>query len=56
MQTVRKKFPRYDQKIFMNVVTDDESCMHYFEPHQIITNQGRRTKIHEGLDSMTVPT
>ena len=26
-----KRFPRYDQKIFMNVVTDDESWIHSFE-------------------------
>ena len=29
-----KRFPRYDQKLFMNVVTYDESWMHYFEPHR----------------------
>ena len=23
----------YDQKLFMNVVTYDESWVHYFEPH-----------------------
>ena len=27
-----KRFPRYDQKLFMNVVTY-ESWMHFFEPH-----------------------
>ena len=26
-----KRFPRYDQKLFMNVVAYDESWMHYFE-------------------------
>ena len=26
-----KRFLRYDQKIFMNVVVDDESWIHYFE-------------------------
>ena len=33
-----KRFPRYDQKLFMNVVTYDESWMHYFEPHRNISN------------------
>ena len=33
-----KGFQRYDQKLFMNVVTYDESWMHYFEPHRKIRN------------------
>ena len=33
-----KRFPRYDQKLFMDVVTYDESWMHYFEPHRKISN------------------
>ena len=34
-----KRFPRYDKKLFMNVVTHDESWMHYFEPHRKISNR-----------------
>ena len=34
-----KRFPGYDQKLFMNVVTYDESWMHYFEPHRKISNR-----------------
>ena len=33
----------------MNVVTDDESCMHNFEPRQKISNQVWLTKMEEGL-------
>ena len=29
----------------MNVVTDDESFMHYFEPHRKISDQVGRTKM-----------
>ena len=39
-----KRFPRYDQKLFMNVVTYDESWMHYFEPHRKISNRVWLTK------------
>ena len=34
-----KRFPRYDQKLFMNVVTYDESWMHYFELHRKISKR-----------------
>ena len=34
-----KRFPRYDQKVFLNEVTDDESWMHYFELHRKISKQ-----------------
>ena len=44
-----KRFPRYDQKLFMNVVAYDESWMHYFEPHRKINNQVWLTKMQEGL-------
>ena len=45
-----KRFPRYDQKLFMNVVTYDESWMHYFEPpYRKISNQVWLTKMQEGL-------
>ena len=27
-----KMFPNYDKKQFANVVTCDETCIHYFEP------------------------
>ena len=39
-----KRFPRYDQKIFMNVVTGDESWIHYFDPHRFISNRVWLTK------------
>ena len=44
-----KRFPRYYQKVFMNVVTYDESWMHYFEPHRKISNRVWLTKMQEGL-------
>ena len=44
-----KRFPRYDQKLFMDVVTYDESWMHYFEPHRKISNRVWLTKMQEGL-------
>ena len=44
-----KRFPRYDQKSFMNVVTYDNSWMHYFKPHRKISNRVRLTKMQEGL-------
>ena len=44
-----KHFPRYDQILFMNVVTYDESWMHYFEPHRKVSNQVWLTKMQEGL-------
>ena len=44
-----KRFPRYDQKLFMNVVTYDESWMHYFELHRKIGNRVWLTKMQEGL-------
>ena len=34
-----KQFQIYDQKLFMSVVTDVESLMHYFEPQRKIINQ-----------------
>ena len=33
----------------MNVVTYDESWMHYFEPHRKISNRVWLTKMQEGL-------
>ena len=44
-----KRFRRYDQKLFMNVVTYDESWMHYFKPHREISNRVWLTKMQEGL-------
>ena len=44
-----KRFPRYDQKLLMNVVTYDESLMHYFEPHRKIRNRVWLTKMQEGI-------
>ena len=44
-----KRFQRYDQKLFMNVVTYDESLMHYFEPHRNISNRVWLTKMQEDL-------
>ena len=44
-----KRFPRHDKKLFMNVVTDDESGMHYFEPHRKISNRVWLTKMQDGL-------
>ena len=44
-----KRFPRYDQKLFMNVATYDESWMHYFEPHRKISNRVWLTKVQECL-------
>ena len=44
-----KRFSRYDQKIFMNVVTGDESWIHYFEPHRKIRKRVWLTKMQEGL-------
>ena len=44
-----KRFLRYDQKLFMNEVTYDESWMHYFEPHRKINNRVWLTKMQEGL-------
>ena len=43
------RFLRYDQKLFMNVVTYDESWMHYFELHRKINNGVSLTKMQEGL-------
>ena len=43
-----KTIPRYDQKLFMNVVTYDETWMHYFEPHRKISNRVWLTKMQEG--------
>ena len=39
-----KRFPRYDQKIFMNVIVGDESWIHHFKPHQKISNRVWFTK------------
>ena len=33
-RTLLKRFPRYDQRIFMNVVVGDESWVHYFKSHR----------------------
>ena len=44
-----KRFLRYDQKLFMNVVIYDESWMHFFEPHRKINNRVWLTKMQEGL-------
>ena len=43
-----KRFSRYDQKLFMNEETYDESWMHYFEPHRKISNQVWLSKMQEG--------
>ena len=55
VRTVRKlfqRFPRYDQKLFINVVTDDEFWMHYFEPHQKISNPVWLTKMQEDYEKL----
>ena len=44
-----KRFLRYDQKLFMNVLTYDEFWMHYFEPHRKINNRVWLTKMQEAL-------
>ena len=44
-----KRFPRYDQKLIMNVETYDKSWMYYFEPHRKISNRVWLTKMQEGL-------
>ena len=44
-----KRFLRYDQKLCMNLVTYDESLMHYFEPHRKINIRVWLTKMQEGL-------
>ena len=52
VRTARKlltRFSRFDQKLFMNVVTYDESWMHYLEPHRKISNQVWLTKMQEDL-------
>ena len=45
------RFPRYDKKIFMDVVhvVGDESWMHYFESHRKLSNQAWLTKLQEGI-------
>ena len=43
-----KRFIRYDQKLFMNAVTYDESWMHYFELLRKINNRVSLTKM-QGL-------
>ena len=37
-------FPKYDKKQFANVVTDDETCVHYFEPIRKVSNNVWATK------------
>ena len=32
-------FPKYDKKQFPNVVTDDETWVHYFEPVRMVSNK-----------------
>ena len=44
-----KRVSRYDQKLFKNVVTYDESWMHYFKPPRKISNQVWLTKMQEGF-------
>ena len=39
-----KRFPRYDEIIFTNVVVGDESWIQYFEPHPKIRNRVWLTK------------
>ena len=39
-----KRFPRYDQKIFMNVVVGDKPWIHYTKPHRKISNRVWLTK------------
>ena len=40
-------FPKYDKKQFANVVTVDETWVHYFEPFRKVSNKIRATK-HSG--------
>ena len=46
-----KRFPRYDQITFMNVVVCDVSWIHFFEAHQKIglRNQVWLTKMQDGF-------
>ena len=44
-----KRFPRYVQKIFINVATNDESWVHYFELHRNISDRVWHAKMQEGL-------
>ena len=37
-------FPKYDKKQFANVVTDDETWVHYFEPVRKVSNKIWATK------------
>ena len=37
-------FPKYDKKQFANVVTGDETCLHYFEPVRKVSNKIWATK------------
>ena len=37
-------FPKYDKKQFANVVTGDETCVHYFEPVRKVSNKIWATK------------
>ena len=37
-------FPKYDQKLFANVVTGDETWVHYFEPVRKVSNKIWATK------------
>ena len=39
-----KRFPEYDKKIFANVVTGDETWVHYFEPVRKVGNKIWATK------------
>ena len=37
-------FPKYDKKQFANVVTGDETWVHYFEPVRKVSNKNWATK------------
>ena len=37
-------FPKYDEKNFANIVTGDETCVHYFEPVRKVSNKIWATK------------
>ena len=41
-------FPKYDKKLFANVVTGDETWVHYFEPVRKVSNKIWATKHSKG--------
>ena len=40
-----KMYPKYSKKAFDNIVTDDETCVYYFEPKRKVANRIWATKM-----------